>query len=543
MAEIKLAVEVVKELSALDTFDKSGADYIDLRAAVKSLSVEEASVDVNSGSGNDRIFTGHGNDTIVAGTGDDFVDAGAGDDNVTGGAGNDTIYGGAGNDVIDGGIGDDWLYGGNDDDFVTGGSGNDLIWGESGNDTLKGDAGNDLLSGGSGKDTLTGGAGRDTFQYWVDNSQKSINLQSAWGVDRITDFKAGTAADSDRLDLSSFWARFDDSVRNDFVKALNFSISGNGVNGGSYTYGPVGEYKFPISTDKNTALNLAQVKSLDNTEYAITISYQKEFQNIDGKLQINLSKMSGEDTLITLENINSNTTFDTSNIVADTQKIAHGTAKGETLDFASVTSKGVQAYGFDGNDTITGTSKADQLLGGDGNDNLNGGAGNDSRLEGGNGNDAIDGGDGNDNLIGGAGNDSLFGGQGNDWLYGGKGTDVLNGGTGNDTFLIGGSVVIQNGKAVLKFDGNVVIEDFKFDFQTKIGDTVKFATEIVGWDLSKSTFNQSVSVQSVINSADFSTGNLVISDGFGSTLTLNNVALPDAAGQTDNLLLNLFGLA
>jgi Ca2+-binding RTX toxin-like protein len=213
-------------------------------------------------------------------------------------------------------------------------------------------------------------------------------------------------------------------------------------------------------------------------------------------------------------------------------------------------SKGIQAYGFAGNDKITGTSKADQLFGGDGNDNLNGGAGNDSRLEGGNGNDTIDGGDGNDNLNGGEGNDSLFGGQGNDWLYGGKGSDVLKGGTGNDTFLIGGSVVIQDGKAVLKFDGNVVIEDFNFDFSNKAGerDSVKFASEIVSWDLSQSKFNQNVSVDSLKlnDTAKFVAGDLVINDGFGNTLTLKDVGLPDGFNENtsvDIASLNLFGLA
>ena len=79
--------------------------------------------------------------------------------------------------------------------------------------------------------------------------------------------------------------------------------------------------------------------------------------------------------------------------------------------------------GGSGNDSIIGSTAANDLDGGTGNDSIIGGAGD----------DAIDGGTGNDSISGGSGNDAVDGGVGNDSLVGGVGDDVIDGGTGNDT--------------------------------------------------------------------------------------------------------------
>lgn len=112
------------------------------------------------------------------------------------------------------------------------------------------------------------------------------------------------------------------------------------------------------------------------------------------------------------------------------------------LTTAGATMKSL-AYGFVGNDNITGTDFADTLIGGAGDDTLVGGAGNDSlfggtgadTINGGLGADWIDGGDGADTLNGSGdatGADTVFGGVSNDNLTGGD-QDVLIGGTGDDT--------------------------------------------------------------------------------------------------------------
>jgi Ca2+-binding RTX toxin-like protein len=147
-----------------------------------------------------------------------------------------------------------------------------------------------------------------------------------------------------------------------------------------------------------------------------------------------------------------------------------GTAAAQALTLSDAGhGHGTAAYGFDGDDTISGTSTAnDTLNGGAGNDVITGsssytdssghftesdfymgGAGADS-ITGGAGNDhiygnlfsstagAADGGDtihagaGNDYVNGNAGNDFIYGENDNDRLYGGAGNDLIDGGNGND---------------------------------------------------------------------------------------------------------------
>lgn len=112
----------------------------------------------------------------------------------------------------------------------------------------------------------------------------------------------------------------------------------------------------------------------------------------------------------------------------------------------SALNKYALAYGFMGDDAITGTAYADYIFGGDGNDQLIGGNGNDY-LYGNAGNDTLRGQGGTEWLSGGAGDDTLLGGEGAGTLIGGTGNDVLKGsvgayvygGAGNDTMSAGDS--------------------------------------------------------------------------------------------------------
>ncbi len=95
-----------------------------------------------------------------------------------------------------------------------------------------------------------------------------------------------------------------------------------------------------------------------------------------------------------------------------------GSAEGDTL-------VGIEnVFGSNFNDTITGTSGANQLHGGEGNDVIKGGGGN----------DFLDGGNGNDILVSSIWNAStLDGGAGDDTFKGSGTADVLLGGAGSDT--------------------------------------------------------------------------------------------------------------
>jgi serralysin len=91
-----------------------------------------------------------------------------------------------------------------------------------------------------------------------------------------------------------------------------------------------------------------------------------------------------------------------------------------------------QIVGGVGNDHIYGNLISSSAGAADGDDSLSGGLGNDY-LQGNAGNDKLNGNDGNDRVYGGAGDDTVFGGDGNDYLQGNKGDDTLRGGNDNDT--------------------------------------------------------------------------------------------------------------
>ena len=148
----------------------------------------------------------------------------------------------------------------------------------------------------------------------------------------------------------------------------------------------------------------------------------------------------------------------------------------DTINAATVASRGVSINAGAGNDTITGGGGNDSINGGLGTDtisqtvsgtqlltntsltgagtdaltgietaSLSGSAGNDTInastftgttiLSGLAGNDTITGGSAVDVIHGGDGDDSVLSGDGNDTIFGGIGNDVLNGGLGNDSVL------------------------------------------------------------------------------------------------------------
>ena len=93
--------------------------------------------------------------------------------------------------------------------------------------------------------------------------------------------------------------------------------------------------------------------------------------------------------------------------------------------------------GTAGDDSLTGTNKADVFVAMGGNDTILGLGGNDLVCAAG-GNDTIKGAAGADEIRGGGGDDLLKGGDGNDLLKGGGGADALRGGSGADSMRGGG---------------------------------------------------------------------------------------------------------
>lgn len=103
------------------------------------------------------------------------------------------------------------------------------------------------------------------------------------------------------------------------------------------------------------------------------------------------------------------------------------------------------AFGGQGDDTITGNRAANELLGGIGDDRLYGlvgsdtllGQAGDDYLYGGLGDDLLNGGTGNDDILAHEGHNIVLAGAGNDFVSGLDGNDAFYGGTGNDTLLSG----------------------------------------------------------------------------------------------------------
>ena len=124
-------------------------------------------------------------------------------------------------------------------------------------------------------------------------------------------------------------------------------------------------------------------------------------------------------------------------VVGETLRVEYGTTgfgvPGTfTYDLADVADLRIRTHG--GDDTVTGTDRAEVVFGGDGNDELIGNGDNDL-LFGGAGKDVLRGGDDNDTLDGGPGPDVIEGGPGDDILFDGPGDDLLDVGIGDDTVM------------------------------------------------------------------------------------------------------------
>lgn len=142
-------------------------------------------------------------------------------------------------------------------------------------------------------------------------------------------------------------------------------------------------------------------------------------------------------------------------------------------------------YGGNDEDTLNGDVGNDSLFGGNGDDELNGGDG-DDRMLGNGGSDSLFGGigvdtlfglDGDDQLVGSSGNDSIFGGRGDDTLDGGNDADRINGGDGNDQ--------IEGGAGVDLLFGNAGADTFVFRDTTDSGVATGTRDRIFDFDVAE----------------------------------------------------------
>ncbi len=98
------------------------------------------------------------------------------------------------------------------DDFILGLEGTDMLSGRAGRDLLDGGLGNDKIDGGAGRDFMAGGGNHDVFVF------TSILDAGRNGTrDVIVDFRRGSSAASDDIDLSRIDAKIGVSRNNEFT--------------------------------------------------------------------------------------------------------------------------------------------------------------------------------------------------------------------------------------------------------------------------------------------------------------------------------------
>ncbi len=393
---------------------------------------------VESGGGDDTVYTGDDADTIDSGSGNDSIHAGVDDDVVDAGDGDDIVVGGEGSDTIIAGEGDDTVYGGldpafpdelniedgpggdpspdNGRDWIEGGDGNDEIYGQDDRDTLFGGAGddyvdggidNDEVYGGDGNDTVTGGRGADT----VDGGDGQDLVVG--GEDTVGDLLFG----GDEND--TIGAQAGDTVFGGEGGEVDFDslIVGGGL--------PVVKF-----TDGDPANESGVVAVLDEN---LEVIGEVGFEEVERVFAIDID---GND--VATPPTGTGRTF-TENVVEGTDGddlINFGCfddPEGDRIDnndaqFPLVEDEDIVVAGA-GNDTVTAGEMSDLVFGEEGDDDLFGQDGSDG-LSGGSGNDLLDGGASADVMVGGTGDDSLSGsnavaGDLGDQMYGNTGDDVF----------------------------------------------------------------------------------------------------------------------
>ncbi len=511
-----------------------GTDDFDLK--VQSTSTEESNGDIATTTQTISVDLPEPEVVEVVAEPNNVINGTSSNNNITGTDGNDTINGLAGHDTINGAGGDDVIVGGDGYDNLRGGDGDDRF----------------EISQGDDYDDFDGGAGTDRVVATEDNVTIGINthFNPADSIEEISaDGHSGVTVAGDNSNNNM---DFSETVLTDIDKI-------DGGTGHDTITGSAGDDVIVGGSGTDTV-----VLSGNQDEYIIT-------DNEDGTYTVEdiVADRNGTDTVETVENL----------------RFADGTVDVETAAEESAAAQAAIVAAQDPEDqTIEGTSGAEDLRGGDGNDTLvynadstwsgysahNVETGENVALSGSNrSSDVFDGGDGYDTIEGTSGDDALFlddgisgfasgsqariqdveeinmgggddivdmtsntltydqgisvnGGDGDDTIWTSTGNDTINGGSGDDS-MYGG-----DGSDTLTFMSNQ--GDDTADGGA--GDSWMDTIELSGFDGSTSEDGWTLSLDqgSVVSTDDVSGEMLLSQDSAGSitfddggTITFENI--------------------
>lgn len=432
---------------------KVGGESVSLR---DSITTDES--EFLSGSKESDYFVNESSIIVAGGSGDDRIIGNDGDELIFGDSGNDQILSGDGNDIIFGGSGDDYINSGNGNDMIDGGSGNDFIDGGAGNDTyfFNPDYGNDSIKDSEGTNTTMFGDGftasgikayrsnwndllitfdgfEDTLtikNYCINKNARNFTLVFADGTVVEAAAKDSPLRKIYGTDGSEYMESiYDDGIINDAQESDDQIV---GSDGNDMLYGGDGDERI---TGKSGDDILDGGKGNDylsggagNDTYIFNKGYGVDtISDGEGTNTINVYGYSASQIKAYRTNWNDITiTFVDSEdkiiiegfFTSEANRNFYLTFNGSGGIHATASNSPLRTiYGTDGDEYIAAMDdRGVTLYGKGGADNLNGGSG-------------------ADKLYGGTGNDQLYGNGGNDTLDGGEGDDMLYGGAGNDTYI------------------------------------------------------------------------------------------------------------
>lgn len=204
----------------------------------------------------DQLMGDDGDNVIDGAFGDDVLEGRGGADTLLGDRGADTLLGGAGADVLDGGLGDD---------AHDGGDGDDHLWSTPGNDHHEGGAGVDLL----------------------DFSLEPVGIRA--------DLSAGTAKASGDDTV----ATVEDVLGTPYADQIHGDAAPNRIDAGKdvdEVYGLGGDDVLFGGSDRNRDF-LAGGEGID------TVDYSGAARRVVADLQAGFSEGTGNDVLLTIENM------------------------------------------------------------------------------------------------------------------------------------------------------------------------------------------------------------------------------------------------